>query len=87
MTHQTDSMTVTQTARTLGVHRRTIDRLLARGRLHRNSQTRCILNGEVLAVKAERAEAAYQQLRERLIQKLVSQAMEATEQQKAQQKA
>jgi len=35
-------------------------------------------------VKAERAEAAYQQLRERLIQKLVSQAMETTEQQKAQ---
>ena len=77
-------MTVTQTARTLGVHRRTIDRLLAGGRLHRNSQTRRIPGDEVLAVKAERAEAAYQQMREKLIQRLVSQAMERVEQQKAQ---
>lgn len=84
MTQQTDSMTVTQTARTLGLHRRTIDHLLAGDRLHRNSQTRCIPRGEVLAVKAERAEAAYQQMREKLIQRLVSQAMERVEQQKAQ---
>ena len=84
MTHKADSMTVTQTARTLGVHRRTIDRLLAGGRLHRNSQTRRIPSGEVLEVKAERAEAAYQQMRERLIQRLVSQAMERVKQQKAQ---
>ena len=83
MTHETDSMTVTQTACTLGVHRRTIDRLLARDHLHRNSQTRRIPYSEVLAVKAERAEAAYQQTREKLIQRLVSQAMERVKQQKA----
>ena len=84
MTYQTEFVTVTQAARTLGVHRRTIDRLLARGHLNRNTQTRCIPSGEVLTVKAERAEAAYQQMREKLIQRLVSQAMERVEQQKAQ---
>ena len=84
MTHQTDPMTVTQTACTLGVHCRTLDRLLARGRLHSHSQTRRIPYSEVLTVKAERAEAAYQQMREKLIQRLVGQAMERVEQQKAQ---
>lgn len=39
MNNPSTNLTVTQAARYLGVHRRTIDRLLAGGHLHRNSQT------------------------------------------------
>jgi IS30 family transposase len=54
MTHQTDSMTVTQAARKLGVHRRTVDRLVARGRLSRNQLTGCIAAAQIEDVKVER---------------------------------
>ena len=67
MNHQNDAMTVTQAARTLGVHRRTIDRLIANGSLRRSRQTKYLQSAEVLTLRAARAEAAYQQIREHLI--------------------
>ena len=70
---QTDSLTVTQTARHLGVHRRSVDRLVFRGRLHRDASTGYIARREVLAESTARAEADYQIMRERLIQRLMAQ--------------
>jgi IS30 family transposase len=79
MTHQTDSMTVTQAARKLGVHRRTVDRLVARGRLSRNQLTGCIAAAQIEDVKVERfnqQEREYQISRETLIFRIMTAAME-----------
>lgn len=68
-----ETLTRTQTAQTLGLHRRrTTDRLLVKGQLHRNRRTRRIAVAEVMLVKAERAGAEYQRMRQRLIQRLVT---------------
>ncbi|WP_158679826.1 helix-turn-helix domain-containing protein [Deinococcus sp. NW-56] len=60
-------LNATQTARLLNVHRRTVDREIARGRLHRDPQTKTFARDAVEALLEQR----YARTRERLIQKLL----------------
>ena len=70
-------LTVTQAAHLLGVHRRTVDRLLAKGSLVRDRKTFTIPRTQVLSVSLERqgglpSESEYLRMKEALITRLMS---------------
>lgn len=70
-------LTVTQAAHLLGVHRRTVDRLLAKGSLVRDRKTLTIPRAQVISVNLERqgrvpSESEYLRMKETLITRLMS---------------
>lgn len=70
-------LTVTQAAHLLGVHRRTVDRLLANGNLQKDGRTLTIPRAQVIMVNLKRqgtplSDSDYQCIKDALIARLMN---------------